>query len=173
MRVTIGIEQINTENPPRRFVSQPFRATVRQQAGKRVAQRVFNTAREGKEEGAHMEPHDESQERITFADLIPIQLSDPIAVRLRMSGACRLLWAVLEDAIECYLRYGDHPSAGMRALFQEANDWIEAQEEGDLWTFVGICGALHLDPSSLRRGLRRRLREIRRPQTPVPLTQAA
>ena len=51
-----------------------------------------------------MELHDESQDLITLADLIPVQLSDPIAVRLRMSGEFRLLWAVLEDAIECYLR---------------------------------------------------------------------
>ena len=53
-----------------------------------------------------MELHDESQDLITLADLIPVQLSDPIAVRLRMSGEFRLLWAVLEDAIECYLRRG-------------------------------------------------------------------
>ena len=61
-----------------------------------------------------MELQDESQDLITLADLVPVPLSDPIAVRLRMSGECRLLWAVLEDGIECYLRYGDHPSAVLR-----------------------------------------------------------
>src|SRR6476660_4319436 len=79
----------------------------------------------GKEEGADMELQDEAQELITLADLVPVPLSDPSAVRLRMSGECRLLWPVLEDGIECYLRYGDHPSAVLRELFQEANDWIE------------------------------------------------
>ena len=120
-----------------------------------------------------MELQDESQELITLADLIPLQLSDPIAVRLRMSGELRLLWAVLEDGIECYLRYADHPSAAMRDLFQEAKDWIEATEGEDLCSFSGICGAFQIDPSYLRRGLQRRLREIREHQTRVLLNQAA
>jgi hypothetical protein len=86
-----------------------------------------------------------------------------------MNGECRLLWAVLKDGIECYLRYGDHPSAEMRELFQEAKDWIEATEGEDPCSFIGICGVFQLDPSYLRR----RLREIRGHQAPVPLKQAA
>jgi hypothetical protein len=120
-----------------------------------------------------MELQDEAQELITLADLVPVPLSDPIAVRLRMSGECRLLWAVLEDGIECYLRYVDHPSAAMRELFQEANDWIEAQEGEGLCSFSGICEAFQLDPDYLRRGLRRRLQDIREHQTRGPLQQAA
>ena len=120
-----------------------------------------------------MELQDEAQELITLADLVPVPLSDPIAVRLRMSGECRLLWAVLEDGIECYLRYGDHPSAAMRELFQEANDWIEAKEGEDLCSFSGICGAFQIDPDYLRRGLQRRLRDIREHQTRGPLKRAA
>ena len=120
-----------------------------------------------------MELQDEAQELITLADLVPVPLSDPIAARLRMSGECRLLWAVLEDAIECYLRYVDHPSAAMRELFQEAKDWIEATEGDGLCSFSGICGAFQIDPSYLRCGLRRRLRGIRQHQALVPLERAA
>jgi hypothetical protein len=120
-----------------------------------------------------MELQDEAQELITLADLVPVPLSEPIAVRLRMSGACRLLWAVLEDGIECYLRYADHPSAVLRDLFQEAKDWIEAQEEDDLCSFVGICGALQIDPDYLRQGLRRRVQDIPEYHPLVPLKRAA
>jgi GNAT superfamily N-acetyltransferase len=120
-----------------------------------------------------MELQDEAQELITLADLVPVPLSDPIAVRLRMSGECRLLWAVLEDGIACYLRYVDHPSAVMRDLFQEANDWIEATEGEGLCSFRGICGAFQIDPDYLRRGLRRRLREIREQHALVLLNRAA
>ncbi len=120
-----------------------------------------------------MELQDEAQELITLADLVPVPLSDPIAVRLRMSGELRLLWAVLEDGIECYLRYADHPSAAMRELFQEAKDWIEATEGEDLCSFSGLCGAFQIDPSYLRRGLQRRLQDLRQHQTPVPLERAA
>ena len=120
-----------------------------------------------------MELQDESQDLITLADLIPVPLSDPIAVRLRMSGEFRLLWAVLEDGVTCYLRYVDHPSAAMRELFQEAQEWIEAKEGEDLCSFIGLCGAFQLDPDYLRRGLRRRVRDIRAHQALVPLNQAA
>src|SRR5262245_38804280 len=123
--------------------------------------------------GTHMELHDKSQNLITLADLIPVPLSDPIVVRLRMSGEFRLLWAVLEDGIACYLRYGDHPSSARRKLFQEANDWIEATEREGLCSFSGICGAFQIDPDYLRRGLRRRLRDIREQHALAPLTQAA
>jgi len=116
-----------------------------------------------------MELQDELEELITLADLVPVRHSDPIAVRLRMSGACRLLWAVLADGIACYLCYGDHPSSAMRKLFQEARDWIEATEGDGLCSFSGICGAFQLDPDYLRR----RLRDLRAHQTQVPLKQAA
>jgi hypothetical protein len=120
-----------------------------------------------------MELHDESQEIITLADLIPVQLSDPIAARLRMSGEFRLLWAVLEDAIDCYLRYVDHPSSTMRELFQEAKEWIETKEGENLCSFTGICDAFQIDPAYLRRGLRRRLQEIREQHAMALLRSAA
>jgi hypothetical protein len=103
-------------------------------------------------------PHD----LIPLADLVPVPLSEPIAVRQRLSGELRLLWAVLADGIECYLRSGAHPSAGRRKLFQEAKAWIESTEGEELCSFMGLCGALEIDPSYLRRGLRRRLPAIRR-----------
>ena len=116
-----------------------------------------------------MELQDESQELITLADLVPVQLRDPIAVRLRLSGEFRLLWAVLEDGIACYLRYGDHPSAAKRKLSREAQDWMEAKEGAGLCSFSGICGAFQLDPDYFRR----RVRAIRAHQTRGPLNQAA
>ena len=116
-----------------------------------------------------MELLDESQELITLADLIPVPLSEPIAARLRTSGECRLLWAVLEDGIACYLRYADHPSAAKRKLFQAARAWIEATEGEGLCSFSGICGAFQLEPDYLRR----RLRDLRGHRAPGPLKQAA
>jgi len=103
-------------------------------------------------------PHD----LITVAELVLVPLSEPIALWLRLRGELRLLWAVLEDGIECYLHYGAHPSAGRRKLFQEAKEWIDATEGEDLCSFTGLCGVFQIDPSYLRRGLRRRLPAIRR-----------
>ena len=120
-----------------------------------------------------MEMRDENQEQISLADLMPIQHNDPVAVRLRMSGEFRLLWAVLEDAIDCYLRYANHPSLTMQELFRDAETWIESDEEEWLCSFISICEAFQIDPEYLRRGLRQRLQAIRAKRSSTPLKRAA
>ena len=120
-----------------------------------------------------MEMRDENQEQISLADLMPAEHNDPVAVRLRMSGEFRLLWAVLEDGIDCYLRYANHPSLTMQDLFRDAEEWIESDEEEWLCSFIAICRAFQIDPGYLRRGLRQRLRTIRVKRSSTPLKRAA
>jgi hypothetical protein len=125
--------------------------------------------------GGHVvvEPEDNEQERVSLADLIPVQYSDPVAVRIQMSGEYRLLWAVLEDAIDCYFRYATQPSAEAQELFREAAAWIESEEEEWLCSFRGICSAFRINPDHLRRGLRRRLQEILKGRYVTRLPRAA
>src|SRR5882672_10038974 len=40
--------------------------------------------------------HEEERESISLAEIIPVQYSDPVAVRIQSSGEYRLLWAILE-----------------------------------------------------------------------------
>jgi hypothetical protein len=115
----------------------------------------------------------ETQEHISVADLLPVQDNNPIAARIRMSGEHRLLWAVLEDAIDSYLRYATHSSAAMQELFREAAEWIESDEEEWLCSFISICRAFQIDPDYLRRGLRRCLQELREKQHVASLKHAA
>ena len=62
-----------------------------------------------------VEQQEEVQEKISLAEIIPVQYSDPVAVRIQSSGEFRLLWAILEDGVDCYLRYWNRPSeAGAR-----------------------------------------------------------
>lgn len=101
--------------------------------------------------------HEESQESISLAELIPVQYSDPVAVRIQSSGEFRLLWAILEDAIDCYFRYADTLSVTAQEQFREAEAWIESSEEEWLCSFNSICRHFQIDPGYLRRGLRERL----------------
>ena len=64
----------------------------------------------GGNEEHDMIDHEETQEPISLAEIIPVQNSDPVAVRIQSSGEYRLLWAILEDAIDCYFRYADMPT---------------------------------------------------------------
>jgi len=120
-----------------------------------------------------MEMHEEQQEPISLADLVPLQENDPLLARARMSGEFRLMWAVFEDGLDCYLRYANHPSPRMQEMFLEAQDWIESDEEEWLFSFASICQAFQIEPDYLRNGLRRRVAELRAKQSATPLRRAA
>lgn len=120
-----------------------------------------------------VEPEEHEQERISLADLIPVQYSDPVAVRIQMSGEYRLLWTILEDAIDCYFRYAAQPSIEAQEMFRDAAEWIESDEEEWLCSFNAICQAFRLDPYYLRRGLQDRLQEVLKGRQVARLPRAA
>lgn len=112
---------------------------------------------------------EESQDKISLSDLIPVQNSDPVAARLRMSGECQLLWAILEDAMECYLHYVNKPSVSAQQQFREAEEWIDSGEEEWLCSFISICRAFQIAPDYLRKNLHARVDALRNP----PFQEAA
>jgi hypothetical protein len=129
--------------------------------------------RMGGNEEHDMIDHEETQETISLAEIIPVQNSDPVAVRIQSSGEYRLLWAILEDAIDCYFRYADMPTVTAQEQFREAEEWIESQEEEWLCSFNSICRQFQIDPGYLRRGLRERLAAKRTGRVAATVRQAA
>ena len=65
----------------------------------------------------------------------------------------RLMFAVLNDAVECLAKYRDGKRPRERSLFLEACDWILSKESEELTSFENICDTLKIDPSYLRLGL--------------------
>jgi len=120
-----------------------------------------------------MEHEEGQQESISLAEIIPVQYSDPVAVRIQSSGEYRLLWAILEDAIDCYFRYADSPSENAQAQFREAEEWIDSPEEEWPCSFNNICVHFQIDPDYFRRGLRERLAAKRAERTAAAVRQAA
>jgi hypothetical protein len=129
--------------------------------------------RMGENEEHDMIDHEEPQENISLAEIVPVQYSDPVAVRIQSSGEYRLLWAILEDAIDCYFRYADMSTATAHEQFREAEEWIESNEEEWLCSFNSICRHFQIDPGYLRRGLRNRLATKRAKRTEPTVRQAA
>src|SRR5262245_56444440 len=67
----------------------------------------------------------------------------------------RLLFAVLDNAVDSLLRYQhDHTSRGRR-LFKEAHDWVWSAHARGLYSFESICAHLHLDVDYIQRRLER------------------
>ena len=65
----------------------------------------------------------------------------------------RLMFAVLTDAVECFQKYFDAKSRRYRALFAEADAWINTKDSTSPFSFEDICQVLNISPSYLRLGL--------------------
>ena len=64
-----------------------------------------------------------------------------------------LLIAILADAFECYGKYSRSRKNIEVKLFQEAKEWIFAENEDTPLSFVSVCDALTLNPNYVRQRL--------------------
>jgi hypothetical protein len=78
-----------------------------------------------------------------------------VVEQIRKQPECRLLWAVLQDGLETYMKYAGATSRRGRRLFAEAEQWVSEEDPTRLCSFVSICHVLELDPGYLRAGLQR------------------
>jgi len=68
----------------------------------------------------------------------------------------RLIAAVLEDAIDCYLKYDSVSTRRGKRMFGEAEQWIFSQDDDWFFGFENICEMLKIDPDYIRRVLRQK-----------------
>ena len=81
-------------------------------------------------------------------------LSTEVSESIRTQPACHLLWAIMENGIEEYMRYATATSQRGNRLFREVEDWIMHDDPRWLCSFMNICHVLGLDPDYVRTGLR-------------------
>jgi hypothetical protein len=67
----------------------------------------------------------------------------------------RLMLAVLEDAMRCYQAYASSRNRAQRRLFLEAEAWFVDRTSDGAFSFETVCETLGIEPTGLRRGLRR------------------
>jgi hypothetical protein len=112
----------------------------------------------------------DDKESFAFGDVLPSQYYDIVGGRRSGDGARDLMFAVLEDAIRCYLTERHAKSLPQRRLFEEAKDWIEARGDIAPFSFESICETFDIDADALRRQLKaaaplripRRMRPVKR-----------
>ncbi len=80
--------------------------------------------------------------------------SQHFGLRRQQAPEQRLMVAVLHDALECIEKYRLATDAHGRRLFQEAKQWVLADETDWPYSFECICGALDLDSNAVRQRLR-------------------
>ena len=89
--------------------------------------------------------------------LLPEQHVDLIRRSYVFEGELKLLLAVLEDAIRCYVLNANSESGRRRRDFIEVTSWFEGGRDArraDIFTFENLCVALGIEPRRLRARLR-------------------
>src|SRR5271168_2965860 len=91
--------------------------------------------------------------------LLPVQYADLIRRNHVIEGELKLLLAVLEDAIRCYLRNVNSRDGERRRDFVEVRSWFEAGDRAgaarpDIFSFDNLCAALGIEPRYLLERLR-------------------
>jgi len=92
----------------------------------------------------------------TTGDVAGVFVPPPHVVeQIRKQPECRLLWAVLQDGMETYMKYAGATSHRGQRLFADAEQWIGEEDPTRLCSFVSICHVLELKPGYFRAGLQR------------------
>ena len=86
--------------------------------------------------------------------LLPSQYFDRVRRRGQYDGERRLMIAILEDAVDVYLKQAAAHDARGQQLFLEAEEWFDDTDRTRLYSFENICDVLDLEADYLRRGLR-------------------
>jgi len=82
--------------------------------------------------------------------LLPSQFFDQFRGRSILEGERRLMLAILEDGVACFQKYAGATRPRSRRLFQEAEDWLFADEPEWPFSFVSICTLVGLNPEYFR-----------------------
>jgi hypothetical protein len=84
--------------------------------------------------------------------ILPSQLFSEF--RHRLMPEKRLMAAIVDDAVNCFLRYRFATDPRGRRLFREAEEWLMNGDRCWAFSFESICDTLGLDAGCLRKGLR-------------------
>jgi hypothetical protein len=105
--------------------------------------------------------------------LIPEQFLATYQRTFRLDPEKVLMLAVLQDAVTCFQENIAATCKRKRALYQEAEEWFDAEDKSYLFSFENICEALGFDVSYLRQGLLRWKQKTAERQSRQALTRAA
>lgn len=99
------------------------------------------------------------EERVTSLfqpdTLLPEQYLDTYRRKLHLEPEKKLMLAILEDGVACFQKYVFARDGKGKALFREAENWIEEKGGEAVFAFDSVCESVGLDPEYLRRGMRK------------------
>jgi len=85
--------------------------------------------------------------------ILPAQFFQSLRSKGRFDGERRLMIAVLEDAVNCFMKQIHATDPKARQLFLDAEEWITAEDRTWFFAFENVCETLDLNPEYVRAGL--------------------
>ena len=85
--------------------------------------------------------------------ILSVQYYDSLTSSHTLSGERKLLVAILEDALRCYVRGKNQNSATERAEFRDVCGWFGEGGKPYVFSFESVCANLDIDPQYLRERL--------------------
>ncbi len=89
--------------------------------------------------------HERASKLFTPDALLPSQYFDRIRRRKDLTGEERLMIAVIEQAVDDYLKYVAPTDRVPSSAFSDAERWIESTDRSWLYAFETICDYMGLD----------------------------
>jgi hypothetical protein len=96
---------------------------------------------------------DETLGAFAPAIILPSQYFSALRHRTSVHGERKLMLAVLEDGVRCYLKNMHAVSPRKRNLFFEVREWIHAKDNDGPFSFESLCQEFGLDSSRVRNAL--------------------
>ncbi|MEO6025588.1 MAG: hypothetical protein ABIR79_01805 [Candidatus Binatia bacterium] len=85
--------------------------------------------------------------------ILPAQFFQSLRTKGQFDGERRLMIAVLEDAVNCFMKQIHAIDPKARQLFLDAEEWISADDRTWFFAFENVCDTLDLNPDYMREGL--------------------
>ena len=93
---------------------------------------------------------DDSHALLEPDPVVASQFFDAIRRQGLPEGEYRLMLAVLEDAVHCFVEHAGSFDSDKRALYSDAARWITGPSDGRLFSFETICDVIGIDVGFLR-----------------------
>jgi hypothetical protein len=90
----------------------------------------------------------ESHPNSDYDPMLPVQFYEAVSGGRSLSGEFKLFFAILEDALRCYVRTRNCPAK--RAEFLDACSWFMARGMPHVFSFESVCEYLDIEPDWLR-----------------------
>jgi hypothetical protein len=91
------------------------------------------------------------------AQILPEQVGGSASMVSKYGGIVALMYAVLEDAVECFWKQFQSTRRHDLHSAREAEEWFLSEGDASPFSFITICTVLKIDPDYIRTGLKRRL----------------